>query len=126
MRLLILFAALYATGLTAQEIYSCEARSAVVDAENLESKSYDKVYPTIIINKDDNSLSYVYSAHGMQFKTIFQIEAQSADKLIGIYMFNENEVQIIHMDKVTKKFNRFFSGGDLGWGNTLTAGRCFN
>ena len=127
MRLLILLAAFYATGISAQEIFSCEAQSVDVDNESLKVEPSDKFYPTIIINADNNSLSYVYTQHGMQFKTIFRIEAQTEDRLIGIEKFNENDLSIIHFDKVHKEFNRFTSGATKNYvGNTFTAGKCFN
>jgi len=127
MRLLILLAAFYATEISAQEIFSCEARSVDVNTENLKSQSYEKFYPTIIINADNNSVSYVYTQHGMQFKSYYRIEAQTEDLLVGIEKWKPDYVSIIHIDKVSKKFNSFVSGTTMNYfGNTVTAGKCFN
>ena len=126
MRLLILLAAFYATEISAQEILSCEARSADILDEDLESSSTSKFYPTIIINADNNSVTYAYTKHGMQFKWLFRIEEQTKDKLIGVEKFSENGLHIIYFDKVSKKFSKFFTTSKDVFGNTMTAGKCFN
>ena len=128
MRLIILIFLLVAPSFAAtQEIFSCEAISVDVSTEHLKSQSFGKIYPTIIINADSNSLSFVYTQHGMQFKRYYRIEAQTEDWIVGIEKLKPNEVSIIHIDKVSKKFNNFFSGKAVNYlGNTITAGKCFN
>ena len=125
MRLLILLAAMCATEINAQEIFSCEALPVAVDPTNLEAKTYDKIYPSVILNEDAKSVSFVYLKHGQQWKKDYSIEMQIEDKLIGVHTFHEDTISIFHFDKASKTFNVFFSGGDFEvFGNTLTSGVC--
>lgn len=126
MRPLILLAAMCATEINAQEIFSCEALPVAVEFTNLEAKTYDKIYPSIIINEDAKSVSFIYLKHDQQWKKDYSIEVQIEDKLIGVHTFNEDTISIFHFDKANKTFNVFFSGGDYFFGNTLTSGVCFD
>lgn len=127
MRLLILLFALSATTVKAQNIISCEARSAVGVYESTDYQTYEKIYPTLIFSEDSKSVSYVYSQHDQQWKTIYYIHMQNEDSLIAISKFNEKTVAIFHYDKASMKFNIFWSGGDvIDFDNTFTVGRCFD
>ncbi len=127
MRLLILLFALIATTVKAKDILSCEARSAAGVYEKIDYQAYEKIYPTLIFSEGYKSVSYVYSQHDQQWKTVYYTDKQNEDRLIAISKFNATTVSIFHYDKRSKKFNISWSGGEfVDFDNTFTVGRCFD
>ena len=127
MRLLILLFALSATTVKAQNIISCEARAAVGVYDTINYQTYEKIYPTLVFSEDYKSVSYVYSQHDQQWKTVYYTHMQNEDSLIAISKINATTVSIFHYDKASMKFNIFWSGGDaVAFNNTFTVGRCFD
>ena len=127
MRFLILIATLSATTANAQEIISCEARTVSINNKTMESMTYDKIYPTIIISDSGESLSYFYTQHGMQWKHNFAIKQQNEDRLLGIENLQEMTIHLFHYDKSKMIFNMFYSSGSYEhFGGEITTGKCFN
>lgn len=124
--ILFLIASIFATTVNAQEFISCEARTVSLNHQTLESHTYEKIFPTIIMDEGGKTLSFIYSQHGMQWESEYTIEIQNEDRLIGVEHFDAVTISVFHYDKKDKIFNIFFSGGEFGdLSGEIQTGKCF-
>lgn len=129
--ILFLIASTFATTANAQDILSCVAHTAQFNSEN-EIRAMGTFYPTIIINERDNTVTYVYTKVGTQFKTVYKI-VRNEDTLVAVHKpltEDKADINILHYDKKNKVFERFWSDGSgaiSGWfAGNLTTGECAN
>ena len=106
---------------------ACEAFALEGEHKSLKPNVYQKIFPTIIIQEDSKTLTYVYSQHGMKWETEYNITLQNDNRLVGISNFDPDVLKIIHYEISTGRFTIFFSGSIDDASplvNTMTAGRC--
>ena len=114
------------SSLASQIIVSCEAFPTAGFHNSLNYKTYSKISPTIIINEDSETITYVYSKNNHKWQTDFKIAYKNENRLLGFSKLNATTVKFIHYDITMGNFNIVFSGGNfVEFSNTLTTGRCF-
>jgi hypothetical protein len=114
------------SSLASQIVVSCEAFATAGFHKSMNYKTYSKIYPTIIINEDSETITYVYTQHNRKWQTDYKIAYKNENRLLGFSKLNATTVKFIHYDITTGNFNIVFSGGDFAeFSNTLTTGRCF-
>ena len=107
-------------------VVSCEAFAMWGDHDSLDYNTHPKIFPTIIIEEDSKNITYVYSQHNKKWETEYKITYQDDNNLVGFSKFSAAQVEIIHYEITTGKFNIFFSGGEyIDFSNGMTTGRCF-
>ena len=126
---LFLIVSIFATTANAQDILSCEGRQGDFDQER-EIRALSTFYPTIIIDERDNTVTFVYTAASSQIKTVYKI-VRNKETLVAVeFPLTEDkaDVSILHYDKKSKQFERFWSAGSgalAGWfGGSFSTGKC--
>jgi len=103
----------------AKDIYTCEAKSVGGNRNSLEIQEYEKIYPTIIIEK--NSLIYLYNRNNQQLKFEYKILNTKQNELVGIRNLKSDYVDLIHMNLKQKVFSTFIARRTL---NQMDFGKC--
>ena len=107
-------------------VVSCEAVAVWGDHDSLDYNTQPKIFPIIIIEEDNKNITYVYTQHNRKWEREYTTTYQDENSIVGFYRFSATQLNIIHYEITTGKFNTFFSGGDyVDFGNTMTTGRCF-
>ena len=112
---------------SAQSIFSCEAKRIAGNNQTLEVTEYKSIFPTIIIDYEKNTLFYVYYDHDRKWEQKFNILKRDKNNIAGIYKLQANWITTIHFNLEQKDFTISYSGnyGDAS-GNTTTFGKCSN
>ena len=106
----------------ADTILTCEAARLSTDLQNFNTVSYPKIFPTIIIDKENKQIRYFFSEHGQQWNYNFEIVDKIHNNILGIKNFKAGEVQIMSLNLKTMQFSNHSS---LPEGTQLTFGKCF-
>ena len=112
---------LFSSGANAGQIFSCEAERLSGNGETFDRNFYPRILPTIILNLGNETLIHVYSEHGRQWKSEFQITKNDGSNLVGIAKFMASWVKIIHFNLEDRTYSIFYAGDT---GNTLEYGNC--
>tara|TARA_B110000971_G_C19905752_1_gene452159 strand:+ start:133 stop:474 length:342 start_codon:yes stop_codon:yes gene_type:complete len=103
--------------------WSCKAAKVVGFAESLETRSYDIIFPTIIINRQRKEISYSYLHLKQRYETNFHIKEENKFNIIATVIVDATWGDILHFHKKNHTFSKAFLGDT---GNTLSFGECFN
>ena len=103
-------------------ILTCKAARIAGKTSDLSVEKYNNINPTIIINTKEKTLTFVYSEHDQQWKTVFNILQEDKEFILALEAFHADEVRIIHFNKIDNSFSSIFAGST---GNTLEFGRCW-
>ena len=108
----------------ANSIFSCEAKRVSGDSQTLDLVDYKNIiYPTIIIDKEKDTLLYIYSEHEQQWEQKYKILHIDENHIMGVEKFQIDWASVIHFNLKKKEFSTVFAGYT---GNTLTFGKCYD
>tara|TARA_B100001778_G_scaffold266851_1_gene228031 strand:+ start:116 stop:511 length:396 start_codon:yes stop_codon:yes gene_type:complete len=124
--ILLLLLIIISYPVVSKTVVSCEAVAVWGDHDSLDYNLQQKIFPTIIIEEDSKNITYVYSQYDRKWEKEYKITHQNDNNLVGFGEFSATQIDMIHYEITTGKFNIFFSGGDyINFSNTMTTGRCF-
>lgn len=126
--LLIFLCTFVPLSVSAQSIFSCEAKRVEGNNQTLEVKVHkNSIFPTIIIDYEKDTLLYVYSDHDKKWEQKFKILKRDKNNIAGINKLQANWITTIHFNFEQKDFTLSYSGNYAdATGNTTTFGKCYD
>ena len=105
------------------EFFSCKVNRVGINPETLKINQYPIIGPSLIIDRQANTISFSYAEHKRRWETIFRITNENENSLLGISNLELERVRILLFNKQSKTLSYTFVGRT---GNTTHAGKCYN
>lgn len=112
---------LFTLSVSADSVFTCEAKTVGGDRQTLEPEVFAVTYPTIIINYENDSILFVYNKAGKKWESNYEIIMNDGNQIIGKRIEPIGPISDIYFQIDKKLFSTVYAGA---FGNSLTFGNC--
>jgi len=106
----------------ANNVFTCEGKRVSGHQKTLDIKEYKIIFPTIIVDYQQETLRYIYSEHNQKWDSTYRIIERDRSAVLGFEKVQADQLMLLHFDLEQLVFNVFYIGN---LGNTLTFGKCY-